>query len=691
MRLRIVQGVSLLMGLVWVGSSPAAAQAVDGPWQIHSPAPDTLVQDGSLFVVVTLQAGKRLDPASVRLYLDGQELTRQAKVSDTSVRLLYARRLGAGRHTLHIEGQEAGGSSLPALQWSFRVAGAAEDAAVATAPRPARRFDFTGSTILDTRTSDFSGRRDLRQEPLRTYVLQAEAEGRYGAFTFPVRLYLTTDEDPRAQPRNRFLVGVRSEHLTLLLGDNTPLYNPLMLDGARTRGIRAELYLHPVRLAGVHGQLRRGIEPERLPGAISGPAAFTRTLTALRLGVGSERSVLWHLDVARARDDAGSLPEDLAEATGLTPMENLVAGSSLSLRLLQGRLYFEGGGALSLTTEDVARGVATRARIDSLFDTHIPVDPADLAWLFTFNTTTVPLRPDRLSSLAWYLRGRVAAGGHTFTAEVRQVGEAYVAFGNPFLLSDRRSLTLTDRFKLLGDRLSGTLRYQHYGTPRRDDPTRASLNADLFYGQVALAPWRRPTWFFASLRLHNRSTTREGTGDPASDTRVRSFSVGGYHLARSGDYQHGLSLSYTYTDRRDVLLPALDNVTRVITAGLNETFPFPLYFNMQLNHLLVTSGDQGTLRKLTTLSGLIGYRLRRPELDVSAGVQNTHTAETELFLTPGGEPLVLPGSDRIGLLLRGVYRLRRDMELELQLGYDTYRGEAEYTDRYVVLRHRYTF
>ena len=693
MRLNVSRYAPWVAGvlLAWGALAPGLlkAQSLEGPWRIHSPAPDTLIRDGSLFVVVSVRGGERLDPESVALAVDGVDLTRQAKISETSVRLLYNRSIGGGRHEVRITAQNRRGDPMPELRWTFDVEGPPVEPAARLSA--GRRFAFSGNTIIDTRTSDFSGRRDLRQEPLRTYVFQADAEGQYGAFTFPVRVYLTTDENGRTQPRNRFLFGLRSEHLTLLFGDTTPLYNPLMLDGARTRGLRGEVKFNPIRLSAVRGQLRRGITPLFQPDSTFLPGTFERTLTAFRLGLGSERSVLWNLNVVHARDDPASISLTDALELGITPMENLVVGSDLALRLFRGRFRLEGGAALSITTEDLSRGAATKAEIDSLFDVNLPLDPASYDWLITINASTVPLRVDKLSSLAWYVRSRVSTYGHTLTAEFQEVGEAYSSFGNPFLLNDRRTFTVTDRFKVLGDRVSGTLRYRHYGTPPRNNPLSATLTADLFSGQLALSPWRGPTWLYVGVRVHNRGTTADGTGEQRTDTRVVSYSAGGYHLARTGGFQHGLNLSYTYTDRSDRVLPALDNTTQALTVGLNEQFPFPLYVNLQVNRLRVRSGEDETLQDLTTLSGRLGYRLPKPELNVSFGFQNTHTAETELLLSAAESAVLIPSSDRSSVFLRGVYRVRGNMEVELQFGYDTYRGDAEYTDRYVILRHRYTF
>ncbi len=666
------------LALMWVCCVPALRAQVppSSAWHIHSPAPDTLIGEGALFVVVSLQPGRRLDVPTVALFLDGQDLTRQAKISETSVRLLYTRTLGSGRHELYLTAQNQQGEVLPPLRWQFRIEGE-ERAPTVRVPRS--RFSFYGNTALDTRTSDFSGRQDLRQEPDHTYAVQVDAEGQYGGFTFPVRVFLTTDEGGGAQPRNRFQLGVRSRRFSLLFGDNTPLYNPLMLNGARTRGFWGEVHLRPLHLSGTRGLIRRGIAPEAFRSG-----TFERTLTAFRLGIGSERTVLWSLNAVHARDDVNSIPVR-TEVPGITPMENLILGSDLSLRFLRGRLQLEGGAAISLTTEDISRGPATKAEIDSLFDTNLPIDPASYSWLITLNATTVPLRVDQLTSAAYYVKGRAAAGGHTLNAEFEHIGEAYVSFGNPFLLNDRRSLTVTDRFKILNGKVAGTLRYRHYGTPPRTDANLATLDANLFSGQLVLSPWRRPTWFYLSARLHDRNTTPDGSADLVTDTRLKTYSVGAYHLARTGGFQHGLNVAYTSSDRTDAVRPTLDNTTQTFTVGLHEQLPNPVYFNIQVNRLVVRSDELGSLQKLTTFSGRLGYRLPAQQVNLSMGLQNTHTAAA----------LFQPVSDRFTFFLNGTYRVRNNMDLELQVGYNTYNEdvieENQYTERYVILRHRYTF
>lgn len=669
---RLFPLLSLLF--LWSGRLCLPVQAQAGaPWIIYSPLPDTLVADGELLVAVTVEPGIRLDTTSIQLLLDGQDVTFQTKRSETSVRMLYTRLLGGGRHALTLTARTTDGTALSPLEWTFLVEGTAR-----ADGRPPRVFTFSGISALDTRNADISGRRDLRQEPLRTYAFNLDADGVYGGWTFPVKIYATTDDNSTAQPRNRFLIGARSDRFSLLVGDNTPLFNPILLNGTRTRGFMGSADLGAFHLTLLRGQTRRSIAPE-----VFRTGVFERTLSAARLSIGHPRTVLFSLNALKARDDASSIPP--AEATAVTPMENLVAGTDLLLRFRDGKYQVEGGAALSLTTSDLSRGPATKAEIDSLFDIDLPIDPASLEWLITLNASTVPLRLDQLSSLAWYAKARARIRTHLLSADVEQVGSAFTSFGNPFLQSDRRSVTFSDQFRVLQGKLSGNLRLRKYGTPPHDDPRLSTLDALLFSSQLVAMPFGNQTWMYVGLNLHDRMTTTEGSGAPLSDTQVITYSAGGYHLLRTGAFQHGLNLNASYAVREDVLRPSLDNVTRTVSLSLNEQLPIPLYFNASLNLLRVSSDALGTWQKLNTTGLRLGYRLSRQHLNLSTGAQHTAIARTQL-LSP---------SNRFLFNLNGQWQVRTDMALELQLGISTYREPANaanrYTERYVLLRHRYTF
>ena len=669
---------SLLLAPLFVCSALAAAEDTD-PWIILTPRPDTLIQDGALFVVVNIDESLALDPASTTFYLDGKNLTPQAKVSESGIRFLYTDPLRNGRHEVFISAKNKRGEQLPDLHWSFYTGEKPVLPVTQAGPltRPRSRPAITGQTYIDTRTASFSGRRSLRQMPEQVFTASVNAEGRYGAFTFPLRLFVTSDQTSSAQPRNRFLFGVRSSYLTVLAGDNAPLFNPTMLNGARVRGGLVELKLKPVYLTVLGGNVRDRVNPTPV---LDG--TFARNLYAARLSFGSTQSVLFSLTGMKARDDATSIQFRPGTAT---PMENVVVGSDLDIRFKGGKYRLESGASMSITTQDISRGVATKAEVDSLFETDIPFDPASVSWLITLNGTTVPLTLQERSSLAWYVRGRASAIGHTLSAHMTSVGSTFFSFGNPFLINDRSSFTIADRFRILGGKLSGTLRFQHYGTPPGKNILLSTLSANTFSGQLIVSPWRSPTWLMIGYRGHNRTSTPDGTDALLTDSKVTTFSMGGYHLFYTGEYQHGINLFVTQANRKDQVRPTFDNTTRTFSLSLNEQFPSPLYFNLHLNYLTVTSANMGTWQKLTTLGGKVGYRMMENRLDLAATIRNAHTAESSL----------LPRSNRVYAIINGTYQFMQNMSFEVQLGYTAYREanntNNQWTEPFLVFRHRYIF
>ena len=173
---------------------------------------------------------------------------------------------------------------------------------------------------------------------------------------------------------------------------------------------------------------------------------------------------------------------------------------------------------------------------------------------------------------------------------------------------------------------------------------------------------------------------------------MQSWTIGGYHLLETGDYQHGFNVTAMLAERSDAINPALGNTTRSLTIGLNEQFPTPLYANVQVN-LLDVEGETLT-QNLATLSGKVGYRFAAQGLNVALAAQNTN-ASFKAFTAGVTTPAFEQDSDRFTLTLNGGWQFRPDMDLEIRVGYNRYQEEQnpdnQYTERFLILRHRYVF
>ena len=657
----------------------ARAQPVESSaaLRLHSPVAGDIVEQGALFVVIEVADGVRLDPETMVLLVDDARVEAEPKVSNSLIRYLVQERLASGAHRLSFSARLPDGRPLASLEATFTVAGAPEPASTLSRSAPTIR----GTTYLGSHNADISGNRQLRQQPLSTYLLRTDVTAQYGRFTFPVRAYLTTDETSRAQPRNRVLVGVESPWFIVHAGDTQPDYGPLSLAGSRTRGVLAEAIAPGVRLSVTHGRLRRAVDAVSLsdePTVISPfQNTYRRDMTAARIAFGSPNTVALSLHGLKAADDTTSL------SVGRRPLENIVGGSDLSIRLLGERIAFDAGSAMSLTTEDISRGSSDKAEIDSLFNVDIPIDPSDFSWLITLNPSTVPLRLDKLTSLAWYTSGRVVAGMHRVTAEYRSIGSTFFSAGNPFLINNRRSFSITDRFRFAADRLTGSARIYWYGSQPDDYGFDEPLSSTLYATNLT---WRigsdLPT-LTTGLRYNTRNRGAEDA--MTSDSRLASVTIGALHQFRTRTQTHTVQFTAGHTVREDRVNSSIDNHSTTLGLGLYEQLSERLSANIQVTLVSIGYPNLDIGQRWTSVGGGLTKRFRARPVSLAANGRLAHATASEL----------LSGSNRYGGDVSASWDLQRNMTLELQLGIDAFRDEtieeARYTEKYVAVRHRYRF
>ncbi|NNE35185.1 MAG: hypothetical protein HKN13_08120, partial [Rhodothermales bacterium] len=635
-----------------------------------------------LLIVVNVRDGQVIDPNSVELFIDDIEYTHEVKVSPKSIRFLFrdgtGRALRPGNHVARVIARLPDGTDLGNLEWQFTVNGVRKSPIAERRARPT--LPIRGSTFIGTRNSDVSGNRGLRQEPESIYSIRSDLRAELGAFTFPLKAYLTTNESNTSQPRNRFLIGAQSKHLTVLLGDTNPYYSPLALSNTRTRGVMAEVYLRPIRLSFIRGQTRRGLELEQVgdPNTLATPllSTYKRQMTAARLSIGGPKSARFSLHALKAQDDT------LSTSFGTRPIENLVAGSDLEFNILKGRFGAAAGAAMSLTTEDISRGVSDKAEIDSLFDVDLPFDPSDFKHIITLNTSTVPIRLDKLNSLAWYSSAHAKAFGHSVKAEYRSIGGSFFSAGNPFLIGDRKIYSFSDRFRHADGRLFGILRYTQYSN-FDDGSFTIPLSNKSMSANVTVAPRNEVPTITTGFRRQLRS---RGTSElPLSDSELNSYTLGLTKQFTLGTKRHTIQILGTRSSRTDVVQPQLDNIALTSTIGLVDQLTRTLSTSVRYTRVGIRYVNLNDRQNFHTASGDISYQFESIPLNVDTGLRYTYT---------GGSSLV-SSSNRYGFSVAGEYELQQNMLVELRVGLDAYRDqqftEARYTERYVMLRHRYTF
>lgn len=669
------------LSALWLGfgTTPGAAQTPR--WQIYSPLPGTTISGERVFVMAHVVRGDAAEVArDAILLVDGKAVA--TRVNGGGLRALLATPLAPGSHRFELRSRS---EAWPTFQWSATVPTSGPGSTDAAQAGRARRGDVEGTISTFTRGTSISGDgAALRQEPEGTSHLRLDARGTYGAWRLPVRLYLTTDETGRAQPRHRFSVGLEGPHLRIYGGDIFPTFQPLVLDGARFRGGQAEVHAGPLHAYAARGLLRRGIEGIDPLVGFGGPqgGAYRRSATALRLAVGQQRGFLLGLGVLRATDRADSVDRTLAA----TPGQNVVAGADASLYLWRA-LRLSGGAAFSLTTTDTRLGAITQAQADSVFEVELPFDPLEYDHYFILNTTTTPLIPAELTSLAWFARlvSDFSMGGtHRFEARARSVGSSFTSYANPFLIRDRRGLTLTERYASPARRLTASVRasFEEDDLSGSRGMRRTQRRVDMRASWQPTASLPRLT---ASLRLSERESEPDATGFRFSQDYLRGGSLGAFYALRTGRWQHALHVQGTHQRRSDRIRPQLSSTTSLLNITLLEDPPGPFAFDGEVG--LQWAETDGPL----VLPGQERWSLRaryrpRPTLEAALRAGRTTTDATDFAGKASRWQF-----DATGRLRLPAYRVT----LELAGGLNRYRerdaGMRAYDETFVVLRTRYDF
>jgi hypothetical protein len=335
-----------------------------------SPEPFSSVAAGDLVIAASFLTETAIDSSSIQILLDGREVTNKAQVSAAMVSYTPAQ-IAPGEHTVTITARDEFGQEVGPASWAFQITG--KSAAVAD-ERPRTRA--TGSVFAEVRREKFGSR------SLNNNNIGADLTGDTGPLFYSASAYFTSLEDNAFQPRNRFVLSTGLSWLNFTLGDATPYFNELVLWGRRARGMQAGLHTGIINFDFVSGETVRKVDP--LYVAVNGQntrqrfGTYKQTLLGLRPSFGSPNGFLWGFTLLKVRDDKNSLPIDTSSVIQIgkvTPRDNLVLGTDVTLAFDRRRFEIKASGAWSLMTNDISQGPLSPDSLKKISDVDLPFDP----------------------------------------------------------------------------------------------------------------------------------------------------------------------------------------------------------------------------------------------------------------------------------------------------------------------------
>ncbi|MGH7493425.1 MAG: hypothetical protein ACREOO_13680 [bacterium] len=608
-------------------ASQAVTEAAEPqtPILILSPDPLSTVAPSEAVVAASFDPGVEIAPSSVRILLNGRDLTARAVVSAFLVSLNPGT-LKPGEYRVSIQASDARRNSLTPATWRFTVSGEASEQ---KSEEQRRNAVASGVAYVDLHHEKFNG------TSFDNNVLGGNLSGQYGQLHYDAAVYLTTLEDGNFQPRHRFTLSGGLPWLNVTLGDATPYLNELILWGRRVRGVQVGLQTGIVNLDFITGQTVRDVAPLLVGGVLQQTGTFGQSLWAVRPSFGG-KSFQIGLILMKAQDDTNSIQVNTA---GVTPRGNLVAGADMSMSFSRSRVQIKAAVAQSLVSNNISLPVLTKSTLDSLYNVDLPFDPAKLSNLIIINESLSPLDPSGGTGLAYQIGAQLNFFSHFMNFGFKQIGSQYNSFGYTFLRNDLRGFYLNDNWRMLQNRLFFTLgfeRYRDHFNPFDGDPSTA-LNSVQFGFAVNWSPeW--PSLNF-NFRNHNRNNSISDTTqvltpngsvivlDRREDNRTRDFSVQLNQDVRALNLQHTISLGVTNSSRVDrfagqrLPVAAGDVVSNLQSVSVRTRFNVPLITTVMFSTNSNRAVGLQSPFKYSALNAQAEYRFPKPQVRTYAGVR----------------------------------------------------------------------
>ncbi len=595
-----------------------------------SPDPDAPVEPEDVVISVSLlRADSTVDRKATRLLLDAVDVTTDAILSDDILVYVpqnFSRRLSPGRHRITVLLFALDGSLYRSTSRSFTVAGVAGEAEAEVPEEPLR---YNASVQLESRHE--------RVASSGTWYNRGgiQLSGTYGIWAARSNIFITSDEQSDRQPQNRYFIGASAPGINVGYGDGFPDISDLILNGKRVRGLHASVEAGMFNLDLVTGQTDRAIEgnllkviaidslaleQQRDPTAAYAPidaarwgkysyGTYERSLFAIRPSIGSGREWRVGLTALKAKDDDRSI------AFGIHPQENLVVGLDGVTRLFENALELGGEWAFSAYNSDISSGTFTDAYIDSVY----PNDASSikrvrdiLGSYITVNDNLHPLSLKRLATVAFqgWLGANAYGNEVKFTYLYR--GNDYMSFGQSFLRRDIKGFNLTDRVRVLENRLffSGGLERLQDNTGRTRVATTTYSTVDFAASYYPLADFPTITVGISHLENANGLPTR-GTDSLAVIDEVgnRFFLQTSYGFRYEG--QQTAAAGFSFSDRDDRSVRDLDVRNLALTLSLTTQYEFPLQTTLEFmlnRNEFPSSGPGTTLQNFNYSTLTIGAR-----------------------------------------------------------------------------------
>lgn len=420
-------------------------QSLPVDYTVLSPEEGSTVASNDVVVAITLfydEEEINIENSRFRLLLDGEDVTVESEANNYFFSYVPGD-VEPGPHKASLLFQSTD-TTHEVTSWEFTVADP-EEFTAGTVESDRRNYLPQGQVELSARNQQVGG---LTNDALSGNV---KLSGQSGNISYAAHGLITSQEDPRLQPQNRFGAELYiGNWLDLQAGHIYPTLNALTISGQRMQGINVGLHAfnEAVNLRVLYGKMRRGVSNlydnvnpvyQESGGVVvdtsytlnfreNGVGTFERDLIGGRLDFGRGNNFNFGMNFLKVEDDTSSISvirnfndalnanpqllqdlsqeeqQNLAFQPGMLnvngnprPKGNFVAATDLMFTLDNNRIRFKADGGIGVLNQDITYGPLTYERAEDIglyIDQNSENMLDNLSWLIIINENmnTLPFR-----------------------------------------------------------------------------------------------------------------------------------------------------------------------------------------------------------------------------------------------------------------------------------------------------------
>lgn len=226
-----------------------------------SPEPGSSIQQGPELIVVSLfDPDDDTVPGSIRLFVDGDDVTENAQVTQDLITYFPVKEFSVGAHNIEISVRDQAGNLTPKKSFDFTV----EE----FKPEKVSKIKYNVQTSWETRYDKYTGKEQPRNRPIDHNKPRVKAIADMGWLKTEAEVFYNfyfdenaSTEAERRQTLDRFRLKFTTRPLTLTLGDANPRFSELTIKGTRVRGITGDFKYGFFGLSAFYGESKNLINP----------------------------------------------------------------------------------------------------------------------------------------------------------------------------------------------------------------------------------------------------------------------------------------------------------------------------------------------------------------------------------------------------------------------------------------------